>query len=99
MTQPGELVDRRSSVESSIVPTESTERLGCRSIYLDHTSCPRKERRSEIDDEKSKSRLFAYFQTYALFMQSRILTYFLIRVYPLSEKLSFPVNYLALVLY
>jgi hypothetical protein len=99
MTQPGELVDRRSSVESSIVPTESTERLGWRSIYLDHASCPRKERRSGIDDVKLKFRLFAYFQTYAFLCRARILTYFLIRVYPLSEKLCFPVNYLALVLF
>ena len=48
---------------------------------------------------KPKSRLFACFQTYAFFMQTRILTYFWIRVYPLREKLCFPVNYLALLLY
>ena len=87
MTQPGELVDRRSSVESSIVPTESTERLGCRSIYLDQTSCPRKERRSGIDDVKLKSRLFACFQTYAFFMQSRILTYFFNSGIPFGLKI------------
>ena len=48
---------------------------------------------------KLKSRLFACFQTYAFFMQSRILTYFLIRVYPLGKKLCFPVNYLEIVLH